>query len=481
MVRFLILFIYLFCSTVLIAQDNQISSGFAHIIIKSDKKIYPAVLSVNPIRDIKAEKCLQVDDSTYLFSIFTIGPTTVRLTLEDIVYPFIVYPNQSFTLSQKKANGSDRWEAKGVDSEVFDEATKIFELTGEGFDLYFQKSSLLPGSKSANSYKLNRLLLIDSISQKLTSELSSSKAQLFFSNSFKMFMSEPLLEYEKYMVNELRDQGLDSLNAIREMPTRDLSYYENLITSDLMKSKSLISANYYSFLRALRNDSLLDLDDISETSLDRYKKRLSQVFPNIINDDSALFYDLMIAGAYMDQINQNRKLTEKQRLDVIRNFKNPDIVNYIFHENSQIADTIAAKGEDSEDIPEINGAKLLKEIIGRHAGKIILIDFWATWCGPCIENFPRIQELKAKLENKIDLELVNITDATSNPKLWKDFVAAFEADHYYIRKDQMNDIYKHFKFSSLPTYFIVDKKGEIVKIISGLQTLDGLQEYMESI
>ena len=113
-------------------------------------------------------------------------------------------------------------------------------------------------------------------------------------------------------------------------------------------------------------------------------------------------------------------------------------------------------------------------------GKVVIIDFWASWCGPCRKSNPHMRELYAKYHKK-GLDMVYVSDDDSNPAKWK---AAVEKDqlvgdgfHHVLRGlkiadkvkytfDKTNDISDKYAIHYLPTKYLIDKKGNIVCKIS---------------
>ena len=109
-------------------------------------------------------------------------------------------------------------------------------------------------------------------------------------------------------------------------------------------------------------------------------------------------------------------------------------------------------------------------------GKVVIIDFWASWCGPCRKSNPHMRELYAKYHKK-GLDMVYVSDDDSNPAKWK---AAVEKDqlvgdgfHHVLRGlkitdkakytfDKTNDISDKYAIHFLPTKYLIDKKGNIV-------------------
>ena len=77
------------------------------------------------------------------------------------------------------------------------------------------------------------------------------------------------------------------------------------------------------------------------------------------------------------------------------------------------------------DLPRFK-ANELSEILRRHAGKVVLVDFWASWCEPCIEAFPSLIAWQKK-HGGDGLVIVSVaTDRASNRKAVIDVIAKFE-------------------------------------------------------
>ncbi len=91
-------------------------------------------------------------------------------------------------------------------------------------------------------------------------------------------------------------------------------------------------------------------------------------------------------------------------------------------------------------------------------GKVVLLDFWGTWCPPCRESVPTIKNVKKKFASK-GFELVGIS-SDDDEDVWRTFVEAKQMDwHEYI--DLSGDVLQAFNIDSFPTYIVVDKDGVI--------------------
>lgn len=109
---------------------------------------------------------------------------------------------------------------------------------------------------------------------------------------------------------------------------------------------------------------------------------------------------------------------------------------------------------DEEDI--------LRQIVSKHKDKVIYIDFWAPWCGPCMAEMPPMVEIKKKLMDK-DVVFVYLANRCSESS-WKNTIAQrkIEGDHYLLTEKQYAVLSGRFGFSGIPHYMLIDKKGILV-------------------
>ncbi len=120
-----------------------------------------------------------------------------------------------------------------------------------------------------------------------------------------------------------------------------------------------------------------------------------------------------------------------------------------------------------ESIPTLK----LKDLKGKDhtladfKGKVVYIDFWASWCGPCRQQFPFAKELMGKLNEKqkkqIEFVYISIDDTD---ELWKRGIEANQLEGYQLHSPGgwKSEVVKQFKINGIPRYMIIDKKGNIV-------------------
>jgi peroxiredoxin len=90
-------------------------------------------------------------------------------------------------------------------------------------------------------------------------------------------------------------------------------------------------------------------------------------------------------------------------------------------------------------------------------GKVVIVDFWATWCGPCKESFPKLQELYTKYQAS-GVELVGLSEDDKNEGI-AEFGQAHGSVKFPIGWDPEKGIAGQYKPPTMPTSFIIDKNG----------------------
>jgi thiol-disulfide isomerase/thioredoxin len=103
----------------------------------------------------------------------------------------------------------------------------------------------------------------------------------------------------------------------------------------------------------------------------------------------------------------------------------------------------------------------IDNIISVNKGKVIYMDCWATWCGPCIAEMPNSKKLMDKYKGK-PLAFVFICLDSNEPD-WKSIISKqiLGGQHFLLTKNQSNDFRKVFGVNGVPHYILFDKNGTI--------------------
>jgi thiol-disulfide isomerase/thioredoxin len=99
--------------------------------------------------------------------------------------------------------------------------------------------------------------------------------------------------------------------------------------------------------------------------------------------------------------------------------------------------------------------------IADHFGKVVVIDFWATWCKPCIASFPMLQRVQKKYGDRKDFVIVGVSVDSDRSDLDK-FLANHKMDWPILFDNgKDNKLAEQFDVNAIPSLWIVDKSGHI--------------------
>jgi peroxiredoxin len=135
----------------------------------------------------------------------------------------------------------------------------------------------------------------------------------------------------------------------------------------------------------------------------------------------------------------------------------------------QPADTRSLEGKKAPDftLPMIDGQDLK---LSEQKGNVVVLDFWATWCGPCVKALPHVQELASDTElaqKGLKVYAVNMT--TWKPETEEKAREFVKANNYTfpVPLDREGKLAESYKIQGIPTQVVIGRDGMIKKVFVG--------------
>ena len=130
-----------------------------------------------------------------------------------------------------------------------------------------------------------------------------------------------------------------------------------------------------------------------------------------------------------------------------------------------------------DTFPDLSTFKIEGSLPADAKGKIIIVDFWASWCESCKESFPVMNELQKKYGDKVVFIAVNVDDkAADKDSFLKNHPATFT-----IVRDVGQKLVDKAEIAKMPTSFVLDATGKVRFIHGGFYGADTRKIYIEQI
>jgi len=296
------------------------------------------------------------------------------------------------------------------------------------------------------------------------------------------------------------DQRFDMIQSILKSKIDSINngdYSDNVKTLLRMNteySNQILRLNYSALLYKLNQFKKEDIPDMGEKMLpfrdaakklgnmEIYYSPYATLCPGCINlscrhigpdgKENTLLKDLTYLSAFLKNMSEEkylefisdskmleyakeRKAAYQARMDSLRALQNTDAIHF-------------------KEFDDVAPEAILDTITNRYKGKAILIDIWATWCGPCRQGHKLMKPLKEEMKDK-NISFVYISSPSSPEGTWRNMIAEIPGDHYYLTQEQYSNILHKYDSEGIPTYIIFDKNGNSQYSHIGFPSLDELR------
>lgn len=309
----------------------------------------------------------------------------------------------------------------------------------------------------------------------------SESSRTFLRNQLKLMYLSDFFHFPDVMSMLYNVINKNDSTAI-EINEPDKSYYIFLKEFGLNNPLYLYNDSYSRIFQQILKNETLNLPKIGETSINSWLENVKAILSELTGLDKGLFYDILISSTYMEQLaNKEEPLSDKQKQNITDYFKDAELAAIIFRKNDEVVKLTASKVKPViNETPPVSKELLLESIVSKYKDNVILVDLWATWCGPCLQAIKKMRPMKDNLKDK-DIIFLYITNPSSPLNLWQEKINRMEGEHYYISEFEWEYITKKFNIDGIPTYLLYDKKGNLQQKFTGYPGGEKLQKKIEEL
>ena len=144
----------------------------------------------------------------------------------------------------------------------------------------------------------------------------------------------------------------------------------------------------------------------------------------------------------------------KDEKSIINNFLKEELEDFELSKEKQNISDLKFKDDEGKEIS-----------FSDFQDKILLVNFWATWCAPCIKEMPSLDRLKKKINKNFDVIAISVD--RDGVKKVKDFFNENKITNLEEYFDTKNSLAKEMNLIGLPTSFFINKKGDLIGYFQG--------------
>ena len=356
----------------------------------------------------------------------------------------------------------------GVQQELADHPMSFSFTEGNSYEEYQQQIKKLNG-KTAEEYKAQILARLPEFRKQITQSKGSPaykeiiNTDLELSAALKIIETERNLKLVHIMTNGLEGEKANKYYAETKIDIPQ-GYYESLQDfTYILSPKACYNSRYPILFDIIRR---IGIDDKILKSLSNHTAA-SYLIQNL---------KAQMIGVSMRDLNP---LNDKQKAELstmpaayndMALAMNNDLLKQIEINKKKTGFTVNETGEVSNE-------DLFPSIISKFRGHTLLVDFWATWCGPCRSANKQILPMKEELKDK-DIIYLYITGETSPLGTWKNMIPDIHGEHFRVTDEQWSYLREKFSIRGVPTYFVIDKEGNITYKQTGFPGVDTMKEQL---
>lgn len=118
--------------------------------------------------------------------------------------------------------------------------------------------------------------------------------------------------------------------------------------------------------------------------------------------------------------------------------------------------------------------------VGGKRDKVLFLNFWASWCGPCRAEAPDLVQLYAKYKDDLDMYSVNVTSSGDSVTNAKAFIDEFNMINP-VPLDKKGDVFEAYNGMAFPTNYLIDRNGVIREAYIGMRPAKDMEKMIEKL
>ena len=201
----------------------------------------------------------------------------------------------------------------------------------------------------------------------------------------------------------------------------------------------------------------------------------------VMGTDKGILFDLLTAQRLAKPIKEFRPLSDEEIAQAGK--ISPVIQDAFTLMNNKVKQLIEENKKKSGytvnrvNVADIPAEELFNAITTPYRGKVVFVDFWATWCGPCKAAMRESEPVKKDFAGK-DIVFLYLAGENSPKGTWEQMIPDIKGEHYRMTDAQWTYICNKFGVQGVPSYMIIARDGTPTHFQVGFMGADNMKEML---
>ena len=346
--------------------------------------------------------------------------------------------------------------------------------------LIYNGNSIEAYNKEKTLHPEDYLSYLESVKSKQTQILDSLLNTNDYSEKFKKW-SQLLIDYQfasslfhyTWFYPYSNNQGKRKFEVI-DIPE---TFYNAIKNIPIANDEATINSNYPRYIHEYFVTNTDLHSEVFRKNLesrgkfaksDSFQIAFEELLQTIKKDYKGIAYEILISQKLFSLMDSYKRLDVFETL--YPNYKNKLGCNFceILYEKYSELKLKEQNPTKNENLSKQNNNietvanNILDEIIEKNKGKVLYIDFWATWCGPCLMEFENSKSVAKIFENK-NIEFVYLC-VKSEKENWEEKLREYKltGSQYLLNDSEYDILSQKFQVVGIPHYVLIDKNGKVI-------------------
>lgn len=382
---------------------------------------------------------------------------SVRMPIEGSEFVYLKIPGKAIKLYIKpKTNVYVEFDAQDKDQKPYISGNNSFEsqfLVSYNFDIEtkFDRNFVIDNSKD-----LTPVAFKDVVRTAKEEKLAYLENYEFYEELDEDFINHIRKEIDYQHYNYLLNYPTlnQYFNNLEKQPELPDSFY-SFLDEDIIDDSAIEVEEYRNFLNNYLNYLLSQKGEERDIEESIYKYQFDIVKENFVGASrDFLLSNIVYTALALEDFEKSEKLYLEYK-DVVDESPDKAAVTASY---KKILSLMPGKPAPGFTLADIDGNAVS---LSDFAGKVIYLDFWASWCGPCMREMPHAKELKERMKDQDDLVFMYVSIDTDENE-WREAVEKnkIEGVHFNV-SGRAQEVPASYNVIYIPTFYIIGRDGNI--------------------